>query len=729
VSLLFYVPNNFDIFNPLKLALGDFDMTDMAQSQYRNDSEITVDTNIILVNIGSLERDYIASMLSLISAQQPKVIGIDAFFRKDKTPELDTPLVQAIKDAGNVVLGCELHYNSDKEQWDTIIQSNSKFTSHQNSDGFVNVISNQDVAFRTVREFSPIEKLGDSSIQNFSVKIAGKFSPQAVRTLLNRKNPFESIYYRGNYNKFYVFDSDQIFDLNSDLSIFKDKIVLMGYMGERIDTTVKSLDDVFFTPLNERYAGKTFPDMYGVMIHANVISQILHGTYINVMPKSVAILMSILLVLVNITIFNILTASNSRWYDTYTIISILLQTLLIMYCMINVFHLFRYKMNITLTLASLALTPTMHEIYLNTIKPILSEAYQRYITRKRNKKTPITIALLLFCSFSISTYCANDGKVLSLRGKASVVRGKSTIQLKVGAIVNNGEKISVTEKSSVTFIMANGRSVDLRPGTFAVSDLIAQSNKGGGSITKKFASYVYNELTETGDSPFADNHKKNMSVTGSVERAGGDRQTNMDAFEEILRSTGQMGQSSSINKDVKNLAEGFISDDYINVIMPRSSYLNDVRVKLQWNALTTGTEYNVQVMNSSGKVVFSRLTTDTILTLNFEELNFQRETNYYWNVQRNDKPSVHSTEYCLHLLSTSQCSAVSDTLTMIENDLGDTPFANIVKATYAEENGLHMVAINKYNEAIRKSENEDYKRYFRNYLRRMNLYNDARLVK
>ena len=66
---------------------------------------------------------------------------------------------------------------------------------------------------------------------------------------------------------------------------------------------------------------------------------------------------------------------------------------------------------------------------------------------------------------------------------------------------------------------------------------------------------------------------------------------------------------------------------------------------------------------------------------------------------------------------------------MIENDLGDTPFANIVKATYAEENGLHMVAINKYNEAIRKSENEDYKRYFRNYLRRMNLYNDARLVK
>ncbi|MBX7155831.1 MAG: CHASE2 domain-containing protein [Bacteriodetes bacterium] len=731
VVLLFNIPTNFDFINPLKMALGDFDITDMAQSQYREDSEIQVDTNIVLVNISSLQRDYLASMINIISQQKPKVIGIDAFFRSEKNPEADTPLVAAIQEAGNVVLGCELQYNTNIDAWDTILQSHRKFVQHEKAEGYVNTITNQEVSFRTVREFSPSERFNDSVVYNFSVVVAKQFAPQAVRSLLQRNNTTESIYFRGNYNKFYVFDSDQIFDLNSDLSVLKDKIVLMGYMGETLDTTVRSLEDVFFTPLNERYAGKTFPDMYGVIVHANVISQILHGLYYTVMPKTLSIVLSVVLVLLNVAIFNAMLASGSKWYDTYTIISILVQTLLLTYIMINVFHLFRYKMNITLTLASLALTPTMHEIYLNSVKPIVIEAYQRYKNKRaKRSQSAIPFTIIVFLVLSVSAcIAANDGKVLSLRGKGTVVKGKSTTALKVGMVVNNGEKIIISDKSSATFLMANGRSVDIKTGQYNVSELIAQSNKGGGSITKKFASYVYNELTETSDNPYSDNHKKNMSVTGSVERAGGDRQTNMDAFEELLKSSGQMGESSAINSDVKNMAEKYIVDDYITVVMPRSSYLTDSKVKLVWNALKTGTEYKVRFLTPEGTEVLSRVTTDSSITVNFDELGLKRTINYYWSVQVANNPSVHSTEYCLNLLNENQTKNVMDTLMLIEEEAGDTPFGNVVKASYAEENGLHVLAVDKYNEAIRKSDTEDYKRYFRNYLRRLNLYNDFRTVK
>ena len=99
-AALYYIPTNFDFLNPLKQAIGDFDITDAAQAQFRDDSQNTVDTNIVLVNISTQNRAGIARMVNRLNAAHPRVLGIDAMFRNPKDEELDSALVQAFRGAG-----------------------------------------------------------------------------------------------------------------------------------------------------------------------------------------------------------------------------------------------------------------------------------------------------------------------------------------------------------------------------------------------------------------------------------------------------------------------------------------------------------------------------------------------------------------------------------------------------------------------------------------------------
>lgn len=746
---LFYVPTNFDFFSPLKQAIGDFDITDMAQSKFRDEERNTVDTTIVLVNIGSLQRDKIGAMLERISREHPKVIGIDAMFRREKTAELDTPLARAISGAGNVIMGLDLQYNDSSNSFTAIESSHPTFSGKAAGWGFVNFITDEEKAFRTVREFSPSEKVGDSTVLGFPVAIAQKYNADAVRELLTRENNTEVINFRGNYSSFYAFDTDQILDSSADLSVMNNTIVLMGYLGEHMDTTVVSLEDVFFTPMNKRYAGKTFPDMYGVVVHANVISQILHKNYINVMPTMLTAILSIVVCLLNIAIFNAFEERNSKWYDTFTIVSILLQSIFCTFAIVFVFHNYEYKMNLTLTLATLALTPTMHEIYHNTIKPLVLEGWAR-LRRRGTKRTappipttdaesavaqqeqpsttpPTMMIILLLLILSPLFIQAQEMKVLSVRGKVNIIKGKA---VRTGMKLSSNDKINVGDKSSITLLYNKGRSIDInKPGTYSISDVMAQAAKGGSGFSSKFANYVYNELTETSDDPNADTHKKNMGTTGSVERAGGDRQRNVDALTEILQTAGLAEEGQHLNEGVANTVESVLEDNTLTAIMPRSSYLLEPALTFSWFKNGNAQSYILVLIDAAGNTALRKTVNDTTCRIDMTAEKLERGKNYYWKVLRADKESVRSTEYCLQLLPEAEAQAKRDTLNGIESELGKSAFANIVKAQFAEDAGLHIDAVRNYNDAVSTSGNEDYKRYYRNYLRRLNLYDAAKKVK
>ena len=81
-------------------------------------------SEIVLVNIGELDRTGIAKQLEILANYHPKVIGIDAFFRKPKRSDSptedsiliagDSALSRALKKIPNIVIGLELTEDSVK---------------------------------------------------------------------------------------------------------------------------------------------------------------------------------------------------------------------------------------------------------------------------------------------------------------------------------------------------------------------------------------------------------------------------------------------------------------------------------------------------------------------------------------------------------------------------------------------------------------------------------------
>ena len=57
----------------------------------------------------------------------------------------------------------------------------------------------------------------------------------------------------------------------------------MGYLGH--DEWDESVKDKFFSPMNDKIGLKSAPDMFGMVIHANIISMFLDGCYINQLSK------------------------------------------------------------------------------------------------------------------------------------------------------------------------------------------------------------------------------------------------------------------------------------------------------------------------------------------------------------------------------------------------------------------------------------------------------------
>jgi hypothetical protein len=199
----------------------------------------------------------------------------------------------------------------------------------------------------------------------------------------------------------------------------------------------------------------------------------------------------------------------------------------------------------------------------------------------------------------------------------------------------------------------------------------------------------------------------------------------VDALEEILHSTGTIDKSTSFQANLRGAAEALFTEDAIQVIVPRSTYLLEPDVQMQWNKIPSVSSYTVELRTFANAVAYSTTVSDSVVTINLSQGGLTRGTNYYWRVLRADKHSVCSDEYSLQWLPESKAQMITDTLRMIDDEVGvSSPFASVVKAQFAEDNGLHASAIGWYQTAIRSSDSEDYKRYFRNYLRRLNVVND-----
>ncbi|MGE5621148.1 MAG: CHASE2 domain-containing protein [archaeon] len=374
IGILSLIPLSTGILDPLARAITDFDIYDLVFSKLRD--EPPVDTSIVIVNVGNLDRAGIAAQLDSINNHNPKVIAIDIFFWKEKDPAQDAYLSDAISRCRNLTMVSMLsRYNEDKESYDTLAFSLRKFTKNAET-GFANFPEDEKGGFRTIRSFKPFAYCKNKKEEAFAVKIVEMADKNKYNDFLERNNESEIINYRGNFNKFYFLDTYAIFDSTTDLSLLKDKIVLIGYMGENLNTKV--LEDIFFTPLNEKYAGRSYPDMYGVAVHANIVSMLMHNNYIDTMPRFLSLLLAVVFCFFCILGLFTIKSKYKDWFGAAFRWIILLVTILELDLGVNIFNYFNYKINLTLLLAAIVLSPACMDLYQSFV--------EKRLFRTKNKR-------------------------------------------------------------------------------------------------------------------------------------------------------------------------------------------------------------------------------------------------------------------------------------------------------------------------------------------------------
>jgi CHASE2 domain-containing sensor protein len=372
VSLLSLLILNFSIFDPFTEAFRDFTLTDVYYTKVQNKNKI-YNKNIVLINVENKSRKEIAFLLQQVQEGNPEVVAFDIIFSGRKNED-DSLLKQAFQTHDNYVFG----YAADFENEQTSIYTDTFFTSQK--DGYINV-AGEHAEFSTIRYYYPFNKGQEA----FTSSILKKFDPAVYQKIKQKINNQTEIHYYGSLANFNYFDFYEVLDEGFDVTQLKNKIVLLGYLGipsQRAD--VRLDEDKLFTPLNARLSGRSYPDMYGLVIHANILRMILENDHIKVIPKWVTALLSFLIIWLILPIMGGLFFKGDLWFNSVGTLFQLAGSLLIVFLTLLSYTYLNIKFDPGLLLACLVLLPTFINLY---------EALLNFL--KHKLKIPITSAFLV----------------------------------------------------------------------------------------------------------------------------------------------------------------------------------------------------------------------------------------------------------------------------------------------------------------------------------------------
>ena len=370
------------MFDPIQNTLEEMQITDLVFSQIRDYEEVGIDSNIVLINNGHLNREQFGKMLEIIGDYNPTVIGIDAFFRKPKGEELDIPLSEAFQIVDNVILASQMDNYKDGS-FDTIKYSNPMFQEYVSGNGYVNLYIGSD-DFKTVRLIQPKMKYKDSTVYGFPVEVAKRFNLEKADNFLRRENELEAINYKRNIDKYITLDPIEVFENQDELDYLEGKIVLIGFLGP--DKLTKVTEDIFYTPLNDHYVGKAEPDMYGVVVHANTISMILDGDFITRIPEWLADFLMVFIVVVNMLLFRYYRDNKESLYQALTILTILGEMFFFTILILLMHHWFNIELRFAGAFFAFLVCILSFEIYNDSIKRLVRDRYRAIQLYRKSKK-------------------------------------------------------------------------------------------------------------------------------------------------------------------------------------------------------------------------------------------------------------------------------------------------------------------------------------------------------
>jgi CHASE2 domain-containing sensor protein len=360
--LIFPLFFSLSFFDPFEKALSDFEITDVGFAVLHDNKDIKPDSNIVLINTLNLKESHYFKLIYLLQEYNPKVIGISNVNKKYEF--LDEQKNQLLKKYNNIVIG---YY---KNKFDTIAKPMS---------AFLDILINKEKEFFTAREFYPKLGLNNDEEYSFALSIIKKFDENKANTLMNRNNEKERIYFKGNLEKFYWVHAIDILKEPENYIDFQDKILLIGDFTP--DKVPHKIDKGYFTPLNEENVGRTFTDMYPIVLQANIISMILNERYYQSLPTFLSVIIAFLLCYFNMIIFRRINIKYKNWYEITSVLLFLIESIIILFLTVVLFHEYDFELNLTLAIFAIALSVFVYEGYHESVKPLTLKAIDHLFKR------------------------------------------------------------------------------------------------------------------------------------------------------------------------------------------------------------------------------------------------------------------------------------------------------------------------------------------------------------
>jgi CHASE2 domain-containing sensor protein len=304
IALLSVVVFNVSIFNQFTQAFKDFTFTDI----YYSHQDKIYDRSLVLINVENKNREEIAFLLQRLEEGRPKVIGLDIIFPDKKDSASDELLKQTFGSYNNIVLPYIASFDNTAET-----RTHEFFKTK--AAGFVNLIG-EDPKFSTIRYYYPVY----NNIPAFTTAVIQMYDPAKAAALIKRGQNKTEIRYFGNLQNFAYKTFDEVMNPSFDPDIVKGKIVLLGYMGLTDGSSGLHDEDRFFTPLNPRLSGRSYPDMYGSVLNANILRMALDKDYIYSFPSWLNWLLAFMLSWIILPLFIRWWVHKAVWFHLFTML-------------------------------------------------------------------------------------------------------------------------------------------------------------------------------------------------------------------------------------------------------------------------------------------------------------------------------------------------------------------------------------------------------------------------
>ena len=370
--LLGMIPINFYVLNPMKMALKDFDFNDIAFSKLHKDDDIKMDSNITIVNTGTMDRAELGFLIEKVSSYEPKVIGLDIFFEGEKEPEKDSILREALRKTKNLVAvsvaerGAHDEVNIKSNYFDDILPKR----------GYANLIGHE---VGTIRYYNPFDMINGKRYPQITTAIVKEYDEQAYKKLEKRHKDIETINYTRTVNnedkkKYQIIEPEDLYADMVENHLLKDRIVLLGY----INLDPNNIEDKKFTPMNHESYGKQHPDMNGIIVQANIISMVLEGNYIKKMPAWAAWVFAALIGWLHMSLYIRYYLEDHIWFHLVAKLTQVFSVLFFAYLGIIIYEKYKLKLEMKYTLYVIALAVDVIYFY---------EAFVTWLHKKFNYAT------------------------------------------------------------------------------------------------------------------------------------------------------------------------------------------------------------------------------------------------------------------------------------------------------------------------------------------------------